>query len=102
MSVHLELGKKGEQLAVTYLLKNEFTILYRNWRHSHYEIDIIAEKNNLLHFIEVKMRSTGKFGQPEENVTRNKIRFLLKAANGFLYKHPQYRNFQIDILSITN
>ena len=100
MAFHIDLGKKGEQLAEEFLQTKGFTILHRNWRYSHYEIDIIASKNGLPHFIEVKIRSSRQFGEPEESVTKKKIRFLLQAAEQFLFQHPEYRNFQLDILSI--
>lgn len=100
MASHIDFGKQGEQLAENFLLKKGFIILHRNWRHSRYEIDIVALKNNVPHFIEVKTRSSKQFGEPEESVTKKKIRFLLQAAGEFLYQHPQYKNFQIDILSI--
>ncbi|HEU0063787.1 MAG TPA: YraN family protein [Flavisolibacter sp.] len=101
MAVHLELGKKGEQLAVDYLCERGYSILFRNWKYSRFEIDIIALKDDMPHFVEVKMRSSNIHGDPEQNVTRKKIRCLLKAINGFLIQHPQYRDFQLDVLSIT-
>lgn len=101
MAFHIDLGKKGEQLAEEFLLAKGYTILHRNWRHSYYEIDIIALKNELPHFVEVKIRSSKHYGEPEESVTKKKIRFLLQAAEQFLFQHPEYKNFHIDILSIT-
>ena len=101
MAQHNDLGKVGEQLAEAYLVEKGFTILHRNWRHSHYEIDIVALKNNVPHFVEVKTRSSWQFGTPEESVNRKKILDLLKAANRFLIANPQYTDFRIDILSIT-
>ena len=101
MAQHNEAGKEGEQLAEQYLLKNGFTILYRNWRYSHYEIDIVAIRNDLLHFVEVKLRSTRYFGLPEESVTKKKIKCLLEAANAFLFRNAHFNDFRIDILSIT-
>jgi putative endonuclease len=101
MAVHIDLGRQGEQMAEAYLIARGFTILHRNWRHSHYEIDLIALKNELPHFVEVKFRSSNKFGMPEENVTKKKIKFLLQAADEFLFRNQQYKNFHIDILSIT-
>lgn len=100
MSTHVELGKEGEAMAEKFLSSKGFTILHRNWRYSHYEIDLIALKNGIPHFVEVKMRSSSKFGWPEQNVTKKKIRDLLQAAEQFLYKHRQYRNFRLDVLSI--
>jgi len=101
MRTNIDFGKLGEQLAEDFLAGKGYTILYRNWRYSHYEIDIVALKNDLPHFVEVKTRSSQEFGQPEESVNKKKIRSLLQAAEEFLYQNPQYKNFHIDILSIT-
>lgn len=100
MAGHNQLGKKGEQLAEYYLQGLGYAILHRNWRHSHYEIDLIALKNNVLHFVEVKIRSSKKYGLPEEAVNKKKFQSLLHAADEFLYQHPQYRHVQYDIVSI--
>lgn len=101
MALHNQLGKQGEQMAETYLIEKGFDILHRNWRHSHYEIDIIAIKNKVLHFVEVKIRTSNSFGYPEENVTKKKFQSLLKAADEFLYQNQQFRHVQYDVLSIT-
>src|ERR1700694_656236 len=101
MAQHTDLGKRGEELAADYLIKHGYAILHRNWRHGRYEIDIVAMSRKRPHFIEVNIRSTGKFGRPEESVTRKKIGFLLQAADEFLYRYPGYADFHIDILSIT-
>ena len=101
MAQHNDLGKNGEQLAEVYLIEKGYKILHRNWRFYNYEIDIVAEKNEIPHFIEVKTRSSWQYGTPEEAVNRKKIQDLLKAANGFLNQYPKYVDFRIDILSIT-
>jgi putative endonuclease len=62
---------------------------------------LIATKGKLLHFIEVKIRSSQKYGQPEESVTSKKLQYVMKAADAFLYKNPQYQLIQFDILAIT-
>ena len=100
MALHNQLGKRGEQLAEEYFLKKGYEILHRNWRHSHYEIDLIAIKDDLLHFVEVKLRSSKTFGMPEQNVKKKKFQSLLHAADEFLFQHQQYRHVQYDILSI--
>jgi putative endonuclease len=101
MATNIDFGKLGEQLAEDFLLAKGYTILHRNWRYSRYEIDIVAVKDDLPHFIEVKTRSSNQFGEPEEAVTKKKIRSLLQAADEFLFRNQQYKNFHIDILSIT-
>ncbi|MFL5787172.1 MAG: YraN family protein [Flavisolibacter sp.] len=102
MAVHLELGKKGEELAVKWLIKHGFAIIFRNWRHSHLEIDVIAIKEDIVHFVEVKFRSSDKYCNPEENVTRKKFKCLLNAADEYMHQHPKFTDFRIDILSITD
>lgn len=101
MARHNEIGKAGEALAALYLTAQGYTLLHCNWRHSHYEIDIIALKNGVLHFVEVKCRSSKAFGLPEDGVTKKKFQSLLQAADEFLFQHPEYRHVQYDILSIT-
>jgi|SRR5215217_3403152 len=100
MAEHIDSGKQGEQLAEQYLVQRHYHVLHRNWRYSHYEIDIIALKENLLHFVEVKLRSSKNYGMPEENVTKKKFRYLTQAAQEYLYHHPEYKYIQFDILSI--
>lgn len=101
MATHHETGKKGEEMAADYLQRQGFVILYRNWRYSRYEIDIIASRNGMLHFVEVKTRTSLIFGFPEESVVRKKMISLLKAAEQFLIRYPHWREVQYDVLSIT-
>lgn len=101
MAFHIDLGKKGEQMAESFLVNKGFTILHRNWRHSRYEIDLIVLKNGLLHFIEVKCRTIAQYGYPEESVSRKKIKFLMQAAEQYLFTHPEHKDFRLDVLSIT-
>ena len=100
MAKHNQTGNSGEILAVEYFIKNGYEILHKNWRHRHWEVDMIASRNGMLHFIEVKTRTSLKFGHPEENVDRKKIKFLIDASEEFLYQHPQWQRIQFDILSI--
>ena len=100
MASHNQLGKEAERLAVNYLVQNGYEILHCNWRYSRYEIDIIAKKNELLRIIEVKSLKTSELRYPEESVTKNKFKYLARAADEFLFQHRQYRSLQFDILSI--
>ena len=101
MAQHNLTGSTGETLAAVYLSDKGYRILQKNWRHSRWEVDIIAEKDTILHFIEVKTRRTKEFGHPEENVDNKKIRNLMNAAEEYLYQQPQWKRIQFDILSIT-
>lgn len=101
MAEHNQLGKEGEAMAEQFLREKGYEILHRNWRHSYYEIDIIARKKNVLHFVEVKTLKDSSRGYPEEAVTKKKFKHLLNAADEFLFQHPQYRLVQYDILSVS-
>ena len=101
MAKHNHTGNLGEALAAAYLLDKGYQILHQNWRHSHWEVDIIAEKDTILNFIEVKTRRTKKFGLPEDNVSKKKITNLINAGEEYLYQHPQWKRIQFNILSIT-
>jgi putative endonuclease len=101
MAYHNKTGITGEAMAVNWLREQGLNLLHLNWRHSHWEVDIIASKDAVLHFIEVKTRRTKKFGHPEEAVSKKKIRNLINASEEYLYQHPQWKRIQFDILSIT-
>ncbi|MEO6313969.1 MAG: YraN family protein [Chitinophagaceae bacterium] len=101
MAKHHLLGNEGEQLAVKWLLEKGFIVLHQNWRHSHYEIDIIASIEQVLHFIEVKTRRNKKFGEPEERVDNKKITNLMKAGAAFQDQYPVWKRVQYDVLSIS-
>jgi putative endonuclease len=101
MAHHNKTGTTGEAMAVRYLGEQGLDLLHLNWRYSHWEVDIIACKDSILHFIEVKTRRTKKFGHPEEAVSKKKIRNLINASEEYLYQHPQWKRIQFDILSIT-
>jgi putative endonuclease len=101
MAEHNLTGNTGEALAAVYLAEKGYKILHQNWRHSHWEVDIIAEKAAILHFVEVKTRRTKKFGHPEESVGKKKIQNLINASEEYLYQNPQWKRIQFNILSIT-
>lgn len=88
-------------MAVEWLTKEGYEILHRNWRHSFYEIDIVAKKKEKLHIVEVKVRNYSRFGRPEDSVTRKKFKRLQRAVDEFLFRNPGYRWVQYDVLAIT-
>jgi putative endonuclease len=101
MASHNELGQQGEELAEVWLKEKGYEILHRNWRHSRYEIDIVALKNKMLHIVEVKARKASPYGYPEDSVTKKKFKNLQRAADEFLFLNPGHKWIQYDILSIT-
>ena len=78
------IGAYGEELARKYLVKNSYRIISQNIKTSHKEIDIIAKQNNILVFVEVKTRTSTKYGQADEAMSHKKISFLKKAIGIYL------------------
>lgn len=101
MTGHVEFGKEGEALAASWLISQGFSILCRNWRHGRYEVDVIAGRKGILHFIEVKSRRSTAYGQPEESVSRKKLEHFLRGASGWLSRWPEHHRIQYDVLAIT-
>ncbi len=96
-----EKGAKGELIAQEFLLKNGFDILANNWRFKKGEIDIIAQKGNTIHFVEVKARKNNNFGNPEDSVSLSKQRKLAQTASAFLFAISGAPECQFDIIAIT-
>ena len=97
---NIDKGTIGENVASNYLLQKNYAILQRNWRYKHWEVDIIALRNNKLHFVEVKTRTNRKFGNPESAVNEKKMNHLKNAAEAFLMQNPTYTNIQFDVIAI--
>ena len=81
------LGRLGEDIACKLLEDMGHTILERNWRSGHLEIDIISASADGIHFVEVKARSENIQAPPQENVDFAKQRRIASAAKGFLRNH---------------
>jgi putative endonuclease len=101
MMPHIQTGKQGETLAADWLIANGYHILCRNWRHGRYEVDVIASKSDMIHFIEVKYRQSNAYGPPELSVSRRKIEHILQASAGWLLNHPGHTRIQYVVLAIT-
>ena len=100
MADHNELGKKGEKLAIDYLLKNDFKILETNYRYLKAEVDIIALKKDILAVVEVKTRSTDYFGNPQDFVNPKKIKLLLSAIDYYVVEKDLDVEVRFDIIAI--
>jgi putative endonuclease len=98
---NIKVGKKGEELAKDYLLKNGYKIVELNKRFSRFcEIDIIAQDKDTFVFCEVKTRRTNICGSPFEAITRIKYQNLKKGIYFYLQENPKYKKFRIDAISI--
>lgn len=95
-------GKHGETLAADFLISQGYTILRRNYRRRNGEIDIIARDKEIVVFVEVKTRSTTRFGSGFEAVDYGKQRKLVKTAADFLYRHNLTDTAaRFDVVSVT-
>ncbi len=97
-----KLGKLGEDLATRYLQKKRYKILARNYIAGRYgEIDIIAEQNGQLVFIEVKTKTDEQFGSPEQEFNYYKKKKMRRAVQNYLFKnYNQDRDWRIDLIAI--
>lgn len=100
MAQHNELGKKGEQLAVDFLLENGYEIIARNYIFQKAEIDIIAKHKDMMICVEVKTRNSEFFGDPQEFVTKGKIKNLVKAMDAFIIDNGIELESRFDIIAV--
>ncbi len=98
-----QIGKIGEDQAAFFLHKKGFTILERNFHLGAYgELDIIAQKDDLLAFVEVKTQTKNLFGAPETWVDERKMKQIALIADGYLSQHPEYDvDCRFDVIGIT-
>ena len=95
-----ELGEIGEELAANYLMHSGYRLLHRNWRlKGGCEIDIVAFKDNALHFVEVKTRTT-TFADPLQAVNMEKIRHVGRAALHYKRFYGYTYDTHIDAIGI--
>ena len=100
MANHNKLGKDGELIAFMVLQRDGFTILETNWRFQKAEVDIIAQKDGFLIFIEVKTRGSKKFGNPSDAIDKKKIALYKDAVEGYLEQYPSEDEIRFDVVNI--
>src|SRR5205085_12321059 len=84
-SVHLRRGARGEKLALRFLRRNGYKVLYRNFRgRSGGEIDIVCRDKDTLVFVEVKTRTREDFGRPFDAIDRNKQKRIARGGLAWL------------------
>ena len=101
MARHNNLGKWGEGVAADYLEQQGYSILERGWRSGHKDIDLIAFKQGILAFVEVKTRKNNAYIQPQQAVDRHKIKLLMTAANRYICNNNIDAEIRFDIVAIT-
>lgn len=82
------------------LLRDGFAILETNWRFQKAEVDVIAQKDGFLIFIEVKTRGSKKFGNPSDSIDKKKISLYKDAVEGYLEQYPSELEVRFDVVNI--
>jgi putative endonuclease len=95
------IGSRGEDIATQWLRDKGYYIIERNWRAGRYEIDIIAEHYDTIHFVEVKTRNGDQYGYPSEAVTATKQLRIKRAAEQYLQgRTMQWNKLSFDVYEI--
>ena len=105
MSTTTEIGRFGERAAAKYLLKKGYKITAKNYHASHYEIDIVAENESTVVFVEVKTRESKNasiYGSAAESVTYSKRSRTLSASRSYLYENgnPEEKEIRFDVIEV--
>ena len=100
MGKHNEFGKEGEQIAVDFLLKNGYKIRCQNYRYLKSEIDIIAQKNDVLAIVEVRARSNDQIIAIADTITPKKIKLLVLGADNYVTMNKLEVEVRFDIITI--
>ena len=100
MGKHNEFGKEGEQIAVDFLIKNGYKIKCRNYRYLKSEIDIIAQKENILAIVEVRARSNDLIINIADTITKKKINLLVMGADHYVTDQDLDIEVRFDIITI--
>ncbi|MFV0521582.1 MAG: YraN family protein [Mangrovibacterium sp.] len=100
MSQQKKLGKQGEEMAENHLLKLGCTILERNWRYHHLEVDIIARKDDELIIVEVKTRTGRQYGHPSEAIDKKKMNHLITAADAYIEINNSALDTRFDVITV--
>ena len=101
MAQHNETGKQGEAAAMQYLQGQGYQILDQNYRHQHAEIDLVAQKDRLLVFVEVKTRTNLSYGEPETFVSYTKANLVMRAADHYIYARDWQHDIRFDVVAVS-
>lgn len=94
-------GRQAEDAAAEYLLKHEYKVLEQNWRTRWCEIDVVAQKDNVIFFVEVKYRRSADWGSGLEYITDKKLRQMTFAAEFWVSSHKWKGGYQLGAAEVT-
>lgn len=96
-----EIGNRAESKVIDFLCNKDFKIISRNWRTKFCEIDIIAQRQDVVYFVEVKYRSSSSNGDGLDYITRDKLSRMVRAANLWVVKNNWQGCYELSVASIT-
>lgn len=100
MNTKAQTGQEGESLAADFLLKKGYTIMEKNYRYKHSEIDLIVQLANLLVFVEVKTKTNITYGNPEIAISKQKAAKVMEGAEYYIEKTDWKGNVRFDVIAI--
>ncbi len=95
-----KLGRRGEDAALDCLQDRGLSLVERNWRSGHLEIDLVMEDPFSVRIVEVKTLQAADGFDPGENVTRDKRLKLIRAARAFFASHPSAKEIKFDVVTV--
>ena len=100
MAEHNDFGKLAEDMAAEFLVRKNYRILARNFRYQKAEIDIVAEFNGIIVVTEVKARSYNTLIEPQEAVTKKKIKSIVICSDFFMNERKIDKEVRFDIITV--
>ena len=100
MAEHNDTGMRGERMARKFLEEKGYEILDENWTAGKSEVDIVAFKDGVIIFVEVKTRTSANYGQPESFVTSAKMEQLARAAEEYVEIMEHIGEIRFDVISV--
>ena len=103
VSHNQQLGRDGENVAAHVYRRDGYTVVATNWRCPRGELDLIVSKGGVMVFVEVKTRSSDRYGSPAEAVGLHKQRKVKEVASAFLREHvgPRPAEIRFDVAAVT-
>ena len=100
MAQHNHFGNEAEEKALDYLLQKGYTLLKKNYRYGHAEVDLLMQKKKKLICVEVKARSTDFFGTPESFISSKKIRLIVSVVDHYIEVSDLDLEVRFDVIAI--
>ena len=100
MAEHNDFGKLAEDMAAEFLVRKNYRILARNFRYQKAEIDIVAAFNGIIVVTEVKARSYNTLIEPQEAVTKKKIKSIVMCSDFFMNERKIDKEVRFDIITV--